>query len=354
MKKIAIIICDITKRAGTERAVCNLANLLTESQKYMITIISSHSASGDAAYDINKDIQICHLGLLQYSNRITRLRLYRLLIKKINRICKENNIDIVLATNHGINCTLPFLKEVKTIACEHLNYMAAPFASRILRKIMYSFLDAVVVLTVSDAKHYFFHKNVQVIPNSFSFSSDKQSKLINKVILAVGRLTHQKGFDLLINAISLIEDECKGWTVKIIGAGEDEEKLKKQIEALNLGNLIKIYPTTNVIVQEYLEASIYVLSSRWEGLPMVLIEAQSCGLPIVSFDCPVGPADIVHHNEDGLLVRNGDIYALSSEIAKLICDENKRKNIGKEAIKNSSKFKADNIFPLWDALFSDL
>jgi glycosyltransferase involved in cell wall biosynthesis len=313
------------------------------------------SDSGEAAYNINNDIQIYHLGLSQCNNRIARLQLYRSLIKNINKICKEKSIDIVVGTTHGINSILFFLRgKVKTIACEHLNYMAAPLASRILRKMTYPFLDAVVVLTASDAKHYSFHKNIKIIPNSLSFLTEKKSELTNKVVLAVGRLTYQKGFDLLISAISLIKSECNGWEVKIIGSGEDEDKLREQIKILHLGDIIRICPPTNAIIQEYLEASIFVLSSRYEGLPMVMIEAQSCGLPIVSFDCTEGPAEIVHHNEDGLLVENGDIEGLSKALLDLMQDQERRIRFGEKAIQSANTYKSENVFRLWDSLFSNL
>jgi glycosyltransferase involved in cell wall biosynthesis len=354
-KSIAIIIFDITKHAGTERAVCNLSNLLAESQKYDVLIVSIHSTCGEAAYDINADIQIYHLGLPQYKNKITRIRSYKLLIRNVNKIIKEKNIDIILGTTHAINCVLFFLrKKVKTIACEHMDYMSTPLASRILRKITYSFLDAVVVLSTFSAKHYLLHKNLKIIPNSLSFLTEKKSELTNKIILAVGRLTYQKGFDLLINAISLIKNECNGWKVKIIGAGEDEAKLKNQIITLNLGNIVRICPPTNTIIHEYIEASIFVLSSRFEGLPMVMIEAQSCGLPIVSFNCPEGPAEIVHHNGDGLLVKNGDVEGLSKALLELMQNREGRIQFGEKALQSADKYNPENVFKLWDNLLEIL
>ena len=357
MKNIAIIIFDITKRAGTQRAICNLANLLTESKKYSISIISIHSVTGEAAYNIDNGIFLYHLNLSKYKNKISRLKLYRILIKKIKQICYEEKIDIIIGTTHAINSILFFLgKKVKTIACEHLNYMSTPPSSRIIRRVTYPSLDAVVVLTLSDAQHYSFHKNVKVIPNSLSFLPEKQSELKNKVILAVGRLTYQKGFDLLIEAVSLIRNECtkEGWNIKIIGSGEDEAKLIDKIKSLQLDNLIKICQPTTKILEEYLQASIYVMSSRNEGLPMVLIEAQSCGLPIVSFDCPEGPAEIVHHNEDGLLVENGNIDKLSKALLELMYNQEKRIQFGEKAIQSSGKYKPENIFVLWDNLLSSL
>jgi glycosyltransferase involved in cell wall biosynthesis len=240
---------------------------------------------------------------------------------------------------------------LKIVACEHLAYYFAPFSSRILRRIFYPLLDAVIVLTSADAKQYWHHRNVRIIPNSLSFIPNKYADLSNKKILAVGRLTYQKGFDLLINAISLIKTECMGWEVKIIGDGEDKNKLKKQIDDLDLNWLINIASATTEIVNEYLSASIYVMSSRYEGLPMVLIEAKSCGLPIVSFDCPEGPAEVINDGIDGILVENGNVQALGDAIVELIHNTDKRNILGANAYHNIEKYKSENIFKLWNDLF---
>jgi len=351
MKKISIVIFDITKRAGTERAVCNLANLLVNSSKYAVSIISIYSISGSAAFEINSNISIHHLGLPQYNNKITRLRLYRLLIIKIKQICKGEKINTIVGTTHAINVILFFLRtKVKTVACEHMNFMSAQISSRIIRRILYPYLDAVVVLTLSDAKNYSFHRNVKIIPNSLSFLPEKKSELTNKIILSVGRLTYQKGFDLLIDAISLIKNECKkeGWIIRIIGSGEDEDKLRDKVKALQLDNLVNMCQSTDAILDEYLQASIYVLSSRYEGFGLVLIEAQSCGLPIVSFACPSGPDEIVHHNEDGILVENGNIEKLSKAILEFMFDQKKRRQYGDKALQNVERYKPENVFALWD------
>ena len=392
VKKIAIILDDITGFGGTERAVCNLANLLSESRKYLVSIISMSSISGGPVYDINNDVRIYHFGLSRppretgLSKCKTVLKnlacfaigymvsllgdmkhapyrgysclregYIKLLLRHIMEFVQENNVHIVLGTHIGINVWLFFLRKgVKTVACEHTAYMGAPFTSRVRRKITYPFLDSVVVLTLSHAKHYSFHKNIKVIPNSLSFQPCGQSKLLGKQILAVGWLIEIKGFDLLVDAISHIKSECKGWQVKIVGSGEEEDKLNKQIESLGLRNYIKIFPQTKKIIQEYLDASILVMSSRKEGLPMVLIEAQSCGLPIVSFDCPEGPSEIVHHNVDGLLVENGNSKKLSEALLELMQNPEKRKQFGTNALQSINRYKPESVFVLWDDLLDAL
>ena len=355
MKEIAIVIFDITNCAGTERAVCNLANLLVKSQKYSVSIISVYSFMGEASYNLIDGVNIFHLGLPFCRNKIQRLFLINPLLMNIKRICNKKKIDIILGTTVSINIILYYLKKTrKIIACEHMNYMAASLSSRIMRRIIYPLLDFTVVLTQSDAKRYSYLKNIIIIPNSLSFLSLKKSELRNKKILAIGRLTYQKGFDLLIKAISLIKTECKEWKVKIIGSGKDKKKLVNQIKHLKLENIIKLYPPTDNIIQEYLNADFYVLSSRFEGFPFVMIEAQSCGLPIVSFNCPEGPSEIVHHNEDGLLVENGNVIKLSLAILELMNDWEKKKQFSIAALRNAEKYSPENIFSLWENLIDNL
>jgi glycosyltransferase involved in cell wall biosynthesis len=207
MTNIAIILLT-NNHSGTERAVCNLANILAESGEYLPTIIYVPSERETPNYHLHERVKVKLLGLNTPQNLVKRLAFYRVAIRRIQSICRDERTDILLGTAHGINVILPFIKHnnMKTIGCEHLNYMAAPLYSRILRRMFYPFLNAVVVLTQSDARHYTFHKNVAVIPNSLPFIPENTSTLENRILLAVGRLADQKGFDMLINAIALMRE----------------------------------------------------------------------------------------------------------------------------------------------------
>jgi len=310
--KVSIIIPNITRSAGTERAVCNLANILADNRKYVPTII-------------------------------------------VKKICDCERYDFLVGTYPALNSQLPFITSAqKKIAAEHINYDSRSSFVKIIRRFCYRFLDAVVVLTKADAANYSFHKNTVVIPNALSFVPPKQSSLENKVILAVGRFTYQKGFERLVEAMALIKERCLGWQVRIIGDGEDKEAIQGQIKECGLENMVSILPPTNQIEDEYYSASIYVMSSRFEGLPMVLIEAKSCGLPVVSFDCPEGPADIVRNGIDGFLVEKDNVKLLSESILKLVESENLRKQFGREAVKDIYRFSPEYVGVLWDTLLTDL
>jgi glycosyltransferase involved in cell wall biosynthesis len=178
--------------------------------------------------------------------------------------------------------------------------------------------------------------------------------LQNNKILLIGRYSYQKNFESIIEAIFLIKEKCYGWQIRIVGDGEDKEKLQALITEKKLENVIFLIPPTSKIEDEYCNASIYAMSSRFEGLPMVLIEAKSCGLPIISFDCPEGPADIVRDGIDGILVENGNIKALSEAILKLVENPDLRKQFGQEALKDIDRFSPKRIFDMWEVLFKEL
>lgn len=349
--KVSIIIPDITRCAGTERAVCNLANILAGNKKYMPVIISVNSANGDSYYPVNDGVRILHCAVFEKNKVLKRISEF----KRVKEICDKEHFDIVIGTYPALNSQLPFIASAKKkIAAEHMNYDSIPFLARITRRFWYTFLDAVVLLTKADAAHYRFHKRTAVIPNSLSFTPQKRASLENKVILAVGRLTYQKGFERLVEAISLIKEKCGEWRVRIIGDGTDKDAIRKLIKEYGLEDTVVILPPTDKIEDEYLGASVYVMSSRFEGLPMTLIEAKACGLPIVSFDCPEGPSEIVRDGTDGFLVEKDNVKLLSEAILKLVESEDLRKRFGREAVKDIDRFGPERVGAVWDGLFDDL
>jgi glycosyltransferase involved in cell wall biosynthesis len=357
MKKLAIIIYDITAMAGTERAVCNLVNILIEYGGYDSVIISVSSDSGKQAYPLLRDVKIYHLGIHLSNNLPGKMLDFFSMSKKIREADKIEHFDILIGTGHYMNVFATFVrKEIKVIGCEHFNYDAASSLSKIFKRLFYSRLDALIVLTISDSKHYSFLKNVIVIPNSLSFKAENHANLGIKRILAIGRLTYQKGFDMLIEAVSMIKEMCQeqGWEIRIIGSGEDEDMLKNKINNSRIDSIVKIYPPTDNIINEYLNAGIYVMSSRFEGLPMVLVEAQSVGLPIVSFDCPEGPGEVVINNRNGLLIENGNVQQMANALAELVNSPEKRFLFGKNALEDSERYSPEKIFGLWNNLFQSL
>lgn len=214
--------------------------------------------------------------------------------------------------------------------------------------------DSFVTLTHEDKMLWGNLKNSTAIPNAQTFICDKPSSLDSKVVLAVGRYTYQKGFDLLLEAWTKVCEEVKDWTLKIVGDGEWHDKLAEQVTVLGIADRVNLCHATKDIIEEYRNASILVMSSRYEGFGMVLLEAQSAGLPTISFDCKCGPSEIIRDNVNGYLVPVGDVAMLADRLTDLIKDEDKRNRMGKQSYIDANNFSEDRIMSRWESLFADL
>ena len=355
MYNIGIILSNITNRAGTERAVTNLANILN-SQGDKIYIFSIASEAGNCPYELNTNVEIVHMNLpFSKSTVYFAIKHYFNIYKKLKEEINNKNIDFVIGTHHFINFTISFLrKRVKTIGCEHFNYESAGNFANLLKKVFYRKLDRVVLLTERDMKNYYFLNNTTTIPNSLSFVPNKLSNCKNKKMVSLGRLTEQKGYDLLIDAVSLIKGKISDWKIEIYGNGEDKEKLLKKIQCEELESVIEIKEPSNDVEAIYSSASIYLSSSRWEGFSLVLLEAQSCGLPCITFDCSSGPGEIIINNITGFVVDFLDIKAFSEKILELVNNENKRIEFGKNATTEAYRYSTENISLRWKNLIENL
>lgn len=170
-------------------------------------------------------------------------------------------------------------------------------------------------------------------------------------MIAVGRYVYQKGFDLLLRAWAQVEKNCPDWELAIYGEG-DRTPYQRLIEELGIDSTrCHLCERSYDIEKEYCRSSIFVFSSRFEGFGMVLVEAMACGLPVVSYDCPCGPKDIVKDGEDGLLVENGNTSALAQGLIALIKDDGKRKAMSEAALRNVQRFQIEHIAQQWKFLF---
>lgn len=351
-RSVAILIFNICNRAGTERAVTNLANILSE-EKHNVTIISCFSSPNDKnAFTLNSNVNIIHLGM-KPGGFILRFWDYFTVLRKLRQI--SYNFDFLLGTTHALNTLLFFLpKRMKKIACEHFAYDACPLYSRIIRRVIYPFLDAVVLLTKTDAAKYTFmdKKKIFVIPNSLSFIQASTADLSKKRMIAIGRLTYLKGFDILLDIAVLLKRELPDWHIDVFGEGEDHEALLNKAERLCVNDYVSFLPPTNDVKKELLNSSIYLMSSRFEGLPMVLLEAQACGLPIVSFDCPEGPRNVISDKKNGFLIKCFDVESFSLNVGKLAKNNDQRIKMGTCAKYSSNRYSPSSISYKWDQLFA--
>ena len=211
-----------------------------------------------------------------------------------------------------------------------------------------------VALTENDANAWNKFTKTVVIPNSTSIYPKNPSNCTNKKIISLGRLNEQKGYNQLINAWTLICNKYPEWSIHIFGNGELKKPLLAEINKNQISDSFFIHDPVTNIIEKYQESAFYVMSSRFEGFGIVLVEAMACGLPTISFDCPNGPSDIITDGEDGFLVENGNIKQLSKKISFLIENEGTRISMGKKARENVKRFLPNEVMKKWIDLFEYL
>ena len=210
----------------------------------------------------------------------------------------------------------------------------------------------IVVLTHEDKEsNWKNNEKVVVIPNPLTAPCSSQSTLDHQTVIAVGRLVPQKNFSSLIDAWKLVASKHPEWTLEIWGEGALRNDLQQQINNLGLKQSVYLKGYTYDIQEKMLNASIFVLSSFFEGFGLVIVEAMSCGLPVVSYDCPCGPKDIITEGKDGFLVPVNDEEALAERINILIRNEYIRKQMAIQTLAKIEKYKVNNIITKWMDLF---
>lgn len=256
----------------------------------------------------------------------------------------------LLAAEHATN-------GVVRVAQEHMNHGThRPDVQRRIRACCPRF-DTVAVLTERDREEYarlLPGTRVVRIPNAVHSLDQVPTDHSAKIAVAAGRLAPQKGFDLLIPAWAKLVGAHPDWQLRIYGSGERKAELRRLIEEHHLYNHVFLMGHTDRLDDELAKASFYVPSSRFEGLPMVMIEAMSHALPVVGFDCPTGPADVLTHGVDGLLVPPEDPDALADATGRLMGDEALRAEMGVAAVLTASSYGPDAVHPRWEALFTEL
>lgn len=371
--KVIFCIQGIFNSGGMERVLINRVNYLSKNFGYDCIIITTDQNNKKIYFELDEEIVYEDLEinyLLSKGNIFKRTMIYlkkqKEHKKKLKEVIRKYNPNIIVSMGDADKYILPYIKEKKKIILEH--HFEKYYLFKESRNLLYKLKDYVffkreeqllskydefLVLTEEDKRQYRSEK-VKVINNPLSFYPEKISKLENKKVISVGRLLPQKGYDLLIEIWKKVVERYPNWTLDIYGEGELRKKLQEKINNYKLENHIFLRGREKNIQDKYLESSIYVMSSRYEGMPMVLVEAQACGLPIVSFDCPCGPKDIITNSEDGFLCKFGDIDDMANKIIYLIENEEERKKMGKKARENSLRFSEDKIMNQWKELLENL
>ena len=194
--------------------------------------------------------------------------------------------------------------------------------------------------------------DITVIPNARTFVPQRQSALTEKRVVAIGRYDYQKDFDTLLYIWHRLGDRRRGWTLDIIGDGPLRSEMEWQLQQWHLTDSVRLLRPTDDIEAVYREASILAMTSRYEGLPMVLLEAQACGLPIVAFACQCGPRDVITDGTDGFLIEGRDERLFADRLCTLMTDDALRRQMGAAAAQSSERFSEERIMQQWQKLFS--
>ena len=375
--KLVYIFSSFAAKGGTERIFCDKMNWLAEVAGYEIVFVTYEQGNHPFAYPLSNKIRHVDLNTRFFTTStmplLKRIRsiftLPRLFKHRLQELLDEIQPDVVVSTTYA----LPLLREilsqpyrhvVESHVCyyqlllqkkfTHISWLDRKIARHLLE--MLKRCEKVVVLTHKDAACWKGNDNIEVIHNVVTNYPEKITDVADrpKRIIAVGRLHAQKGFDLLIQSWQLIAARHPDWQLVVYGHGGDLQKLQQQLEKAGLTSSMTFAGATDNIYKEYQNSAFYVMSSRYEGWGLVLVEAMSCGLPCVSFDCPYGPSDIIRDGEDGFLVENGNIQQLAEKMELLINNKELRERLGVRARLNAARFTSDNIMPQWTKLFETI
>ena len=381
--KYKIIFCtaQIIESGGVERVLSKRLNYFIEKFNYDITIITTENnnknfQNKNSFFYFNPKIKIIDLKI-NYLNSLSSnflLQKFQLkirndkILKSLNSIIKNIQPDILISVcgSSSVVCH-KVLNPCKKILEHHGNkgfFTGEMNNSTFVDKLKFRYreyreksylnkYDEFLVLTEEDKKAWGDNR-IKVINNPLPFDSKEVSNCKNKKIISIGRLEFEKGFDILIDIWKKVNKKHPNWILEIYGEGSLRKELQTKIDSLDLTNSLILKGNEKNIQSKYLENSIYVMSSRYEGFGMVLIEAMSCGLPLISFDCPCGPKDIIKDGENGFLVKFGDIDEMAEKINYLIENEDKRIEMGKKSKELSYNYSEEKIMNQWKELFKNL
>lgn len=369
--KIVFNTDQIHLHGGIEKVMATKANHFASLPGFEVIILTTEQEGKVPCYPLDPRIKIIDLSV-NYDRSKSYLSLKNL-IKVVTHFFEQrkmlNNLqpDIIISANFNFDhYWLPFIKPIKTKVIKeiHGSGYASPaqrqyanFLNHLKWKLndyIMGKYDSIVVLN-ADEKNYLTTNNVAVIPNPIEIP-EMQATLENKQVLAAGRIAPIKGFDQLINAWQLVHQKHPDWKLHLYGDDYSNTKvlLQKQIKGYHLEEVISFIDSVDNLPQTMLEYSIYAMSSVSECFPMVLLEAFSVGLPVVSYDCPNGPRNIISHQSDGLLIADQNPEALSKGLIQLIENEALRKTMGATAKINSKRFKTNDVMKQWLNLFHNL
>ena len=376
--KITYIYTALVTRGGADRVITNKANWLAE-HGYDVMIVTDTQLGRAPIYPLSSKVVLHDLSIdfsLEYGHPLPiralwYFKLMRQYRKKLTEVLMNRRSDVVITT---LGRDLDFLTNIHDgsvkIGESHIarqfsrNFHLMEqkgglhrFVANVWRKKQerdVSKLDALVLLTQADADAWEGVTKTFVIPNPTPFYPKDSSACEFHKAICVGRLNEQKGYDYLIDAWAIVSQRHPDWILNVFGSGEIKTLLQDRIRENCISETMCIHEPVDNIVEKYLESSLYIMSSRFEGFPMVLLEAMSCGLPCVSFDCPNGAKDLILDGRNGFLVDYLNVKQLADAICRLIEDTSLRKRLGESAKEDVQKYLPNVVMKSWIGLFKSL
>lgn len=360
MKKIALVKWIIDGTDGGLKVSTDLANELSKVYEvHLISVISTE----EIFFPLNNAVRYKNLS----SQKISMSKNFVKAVKLLRTYIKKNNIEVLF----GIGMTMNIVGIISTIglktkfiSCDHTNSIVDidTTMKKLQRYVGAKLADMIITLTSADRNNYIKKykinpKRVDYIYNWInSIDVEKKYNLDSKKLITVGRFHKQKGYDYLSKVVIKVLSIYPDWQWDIYGSGNDQIKQDLITELDKGGVLSRVHFKGNVKGTDniYPDHAIYVMTSRYEGLPLVLLEAKQYGLPIVSFNCPTGPAEIVLDGENGYLIENFDINQMSQKIIELIDNNELRLGFSKNAMLDTDKFNKNKIIKQWIELIEKM
>ncbi len=362
---------------GMERVLYNKVKYLAEQMDWDVTVVTTDQHNRLPFYPFPESVRMIDLGINYSEDNVKRTfgKIYGYLKKRkkhrrlLEKLLMQEKADIVVSLYPSESSFIPYIKDGsrKVLEIHYCKFFRLQYGrkgllgaidkwrtwqdERIVRR-----FDKFVVLTNEDRGYWGNLPNIEVIPNAAMFVAERYADVSAKRVIAVGRLDYQKGFDRLIQAWEIVNKSGKydDWRLDIFGQGDWKDMLQGMIDKKGLNGSAFINKPTKNIGDEYADSSMLVMSSNYEGFPMVMIEAMACGLPVVAFDFKCGPKDIIRNEENGLIIHNGDIKALADGIMKLMEDTENRKRMSLNARKIVDTYSEKAVMEKWIGLFNNL
>lgn len=371
--KIAYCILGTFNSGGMERVLANKTNYLAK-LGHDISIITTDQKNRKPYFDLHASIKQIDLGINYTENNSSGLlkKIFdyprkqalhkKLLAEKISEIQPDICVSLF---DHEVGL-LPDLNDgsKKIVEIHFSRFKRLQYGRKGLWKLIDKYrsnkdlrtvqkFDKFVVLTQEDKSYWGDLPNIVVIPNANSFPVAKRSQLDSKNVIAVGRYDYQKRFEDLVDVWKLVHQEEPDWKLNIFGKGPERENLQNQINKLGLEDTLILKEPVRDIDKQYLSSSMIAMTSRYEGLPMALLEGQASGLPLISYTCKCGPKDIIQEGKNGYLLEEGDKVGMANKILTLIRDPELRDSMGQQAFEMSNNFSEAMVMEKWIQLFND-